>query len=143
MNNFKLAIIVLIFLLSSCTKTIQNNGFSNKKIESFDIKIGQTSKKYLLKNYGPPIFENVFKENVMYYVSHSTSYKTFDERKTEKLLVLEITLDNKNIVQKIKKYSNKDSFEIKVSKNQENRDINFTNFWKDIIRAMRRKNTED
>ena len=143
MNNFKLAIIVLIFLLSSCTKTIQNNGFSNKKIENFDIKIGQTSKNYLLKNYGPPIFENVFKENVIYYISHSTSYKTFDERKTEKLLVLEITLDNKNIVQKINKYSNKDSYEIKVSKNQEKRNINFTNFWKDIIRALRRKNTED
>ena len=143
MNNFKLAIIVLIFLLSSCTKTIQNNGFSNKKIENFDIKIGQTSKNYLLKNYGPPIFENVFKENVIYYISHSTSYKTFDERKTEKLLVLEITLDNKNIVQKIKKYSNKDSYEIKVSKNQEKRNINFTNFWKDIVRALRRTNTED
>ena len=143
MNNFKLAIIVLIFLLSSCTKTIQNNGFSNKKIESFDIKIGQTSKNYLLKNYGPPIFENVFKENVLYYTSHSTSYKTFDERKTEKLLVLEITLDNKNIVQKIKKYSNKDIYEIKVSKNLEKRNINFTNFWKDIVRALRRKNTED
>ena len=113
MNNFKLAIIVLIFLLSSCAKTIQINGFSNKKIESFDIKIGQTSKNYLLKNYGPPIFENVFKENVIYYISHSTSYKTFDERKTEKLLVLEITLDNKNIVQNIKKYSNKDINEIK------------------------------
>ena len=143
MNNFKLAIIVLIFLFSSCTKTFQNNGFSNKKIESFDIKIGQTSKNYLLKNYGPPIFENVFKENVIYYISHSTGYKTFDERKTEKLLVLEITLDNKNIVQKIKKYSNKDSYEIKVSKNQEKRNINFTNFWKDIVRALRRKNTED
>jgi outer membrane protein assembly factor BamE (lipoprotein component of BamABCDE complex) len=143
MNNFKLSIIVLIFLLSSCTKTIQNNGFSNKKIENFDIKIGQTTKNYLLKNYGPPIFENVFKENVMYYISHSTSYKTFDERKTEKLLVLEITLDNKNIVQKIKKYSNKDSQEIKVSKNQEKRNINFTNFWKDIVRVLRRKNTED
>ena len=143
MNNFKLAIIVLIFLFSSCTKTIQNNGFSNNKIESFDIKIGQTSKNYLLKNYGPPIFENVFKENVIYYISHSTSYKTFDERKTEKLLVLEITLDNKNIVQKIKKYSNEDIYEIKVSTNQEKRNINFTNFWKDIIRALRRKNTED
>jgi outer membrane protein assembly factor BamE (lipoprotein component of BamABCDE complex) len=143
MNNFKLAIIVLIFLLSSCTKTIQNNGFSNKNIENFDIKIGQTSKNYLLKNYGPPIFENVFKENVMYYISHSTSYKTFDERKTEKLLVLEITLNNKNVVQKIKKYSNKDSFEIKVSKNQEKRNINFTSFWKDIIRALRRTNSED
>ena len=143
MNNFKLAIIVLIFLLSSCTKTIQNNGFSNKKIENFDIKIGQTTKNYLLKNYGPPIFENVFKENVMYYISHSTSYKTFDERKTEKLLVLEITLNNKNVVQKIKEYSNKDSFEIKVSKNQEKRNINFTSFWKDIIRALRRTNSEN
>ena len=143
MNNYKLAIFVLIFLFSSCTKTIQNNGFSNKKIESFDIKIGQTSKNYLLKNYGPPIFENVFKENVIYYISHSTSYKTFDERKTEKLLVLEITLDDKNVVQKIKKYSNKDVNEIKVSKNQEKRNINFTNFWKDIVRALRRKNTED
>ena len=143
MNNFKLAIFVLIFLFSSCTKTIQNNGFSNKKIESFDIKIGQTSKKHLLKNYGPPIFENVFKNNVMYYISHTTSYKTFDERKTEKLLVLEITLDNKNIVQKIKKYSNKDSLEIKISKNQENRSVNFTNFWKDIVRVLRRTKTED
>ena len=143
MNNFKFAIIVLIFLFSSCTKTIQNNGFSNKKIESFDIKIGQTSKKHLLKNYGPPIFENVFKNNVMYYISHTTSYKTFDERKTEKLLVLEITLDNKNIVQKIKKYSNKDSLEIKISKNQENRSVNFTNFWKDIVRVLRRTKTED
>ena len=143
MNNFKLAIIVLFFILSSCTKTIQNNGLSNKKIESLDIKIGQTTKKYLLKNYGPPIFENVFKENVMYYISHSTSYKTFDERKTEKLLVLEIILDKKNIVQKINKYSNKDSFEIKVSKKQDDKSINLTNFWKDIVRALRRKNTED
>ena len=143
MNNFKLAIIVLIFLLSSCSKTLQNNGFSNKKIESFDIKIGQTSKKQLLKTYGPPIFENVFKNNVMYYISHTTSYKTFDERKTEKLLVLEVTLDSKNIVKKIKKYSKKDSLEIKISENQENRSVNFTNFWKDIVRGLRRTKTED
>ena len=51
--------------------------------------------KYLINNYGPPIFENVFNDNVIYYISHSTSYKTFEERKTKKMLVLEITLDNK------------------------------------------------
>ena len=133
MNNLKLAIFVLIFILSSC----------NKKIESFDIKIGKTSKKYLLENYGPPIFENVFNNDVMYYISHSTSYKNFDERKTEKLLVLEIKLDNKNIVKKINKYSNKDSFAIHISKNQDKKNINFANFWKDIIRVFRKKNTED
>ena len=143
MNNLKVAIFVLIFILSSCTKTVQNNGFSNKKIESFNIKIGKTSKKYLLENYGPPIFENVFNDNVMYYISHSTSYKNFDERQTEKLLVLEIKLNNKNIVKKINKYSNEDSFPIQTHKNEDNKYINLTNFWKDIVRAFRKKNTED
>ena len=143
MNNFKLVIILLIFILSSCTQTIQNNGLSEKKIEDFDIKIGKTSKKYLLTNYGPPIFQNVFNSNIIYYVSHSTSYKTFDKRKTEKLLVLEITLDDKNIVQKIKKYSEKDSFDIIVTKEQNDRDINMTSFWKDIVNALRRTNTEN
>ena len=143
MNNLKVAIFVLIFILSSCAKTIQNNGFSNKKIESFDVKIGKTSKKYLLENYGPPNFENVFNDKVMYYISHSTSYKNFDERQTDKLLVLEIKLDNKNIVKKINKYSNEDSFPIQVHKNKDNKNINLTNFWKDIVRAFRKKNTED
>ena len=143
MYNLKLIIIFLIFILSSCTQTFQNNGLSEKKIENFDIKIGKTSKKFLIDNYGPPIFENVFNDNVIYYVSHSTSYKTFDDRKTDKLLVFEITLDDKNIVQKYKKYSDKDSLDIKVSKNNDDKDIDLTSFWKDIIRALRRTNTED
>ena len=143
MNNFKLVIILLIFILSSCTQTIQNNGLSEKKIENFDIKIGETSKKYLMTNYGPPIFQNVFNNNVIYYVSHSTSYKTFDKRKTEKLSVLEITLDNKNIVQKIKKYSDKDSFDLIVANEQDDKDINMISFWKDIVNALRRTNTEN
>ena len=139
MNNLKVAIFVLIFILSSCTKTFQNNGLSNKKIENFDIKIGKTSKEYLLENYGPPIFENIFNDNVLYYISHSTSYKNFNERQTEKLLVIEIKLDNKNIVKKINKYSKEDSFPIQVKKNKDNKNINLTNFWKDIVRAFTKK----
>ena len=80
MNNLKLVIFFLIFILSSCTQTIQRNGLSEKKIENFNIKIGKTSKKFLLNNYGPPIFENVFNDNVIYYISHISSYKTFEER---------------------------------------------------------------
>ena len=143
MYKSKLIIPFLIFILSSCTQTFQKNGLSEKKIENFDIKIGKTSKKFLIDNYGPPIFENVFNKNVIYYVSHSTSYKTFDDRKTDKLLVFEITLDEKNIVQKYKKYSDKDSLDIKVVKNNDDKDIDFTSFWKDLVRALRRTNTED
>ena len=107
MYNLKLIITFLIFILSSCSQTFQKNGLSEKKIENFDIKIGKTSKKFLIDNYGPPIFENVFNDNVIYYVSHSTSYETFDDRKTDKLLVFEITLDDKNVV---KKFNNVNSY---------------------------------
>ena len=143
MYKSKLIIPFLIFILSSCTQTFQKNGLSEKKIENFDIKIGKTSKKFLIDNYGPPIFENVFNKNIIYYVSHSTSYKTFDDRKTDKLLVFEITLDDKNVVQKFKKYSDKDSLDIKVVKNNDDKDIDLTSFWKDLVRALRRTNTED
>ena len=143
MNNLKLIITFLIFILSSCTQTFQKNGLSEKKIENFDIKIGKTSKKFLIDNYGPPIFENVFNDNVIYYISHSTSYKTFDDRKTDKLIVFEITLDDKNIVQKYKKYSDKGQFRYKFSKNNDDKDIDLTSFWKDIVRALRRTNTEN
>ena len=143
MYNLKLIIAFLIIILSSCTQTFQNNGLSENKIKNFDIKIGKTSKKFLIDNYGPPIFENVFNDNVIYYISHSTSYKTFDDRKTDKLLVFEITLDEKNIVQKYKKYSDKDSLDIKIVKNNYDKDINFTSFWKDIVRALRRTNNVD
>ena len=143
MYNLKLIITFLIFILSSCTQTFQTNGLSEKKIENFDIKIGKTSKKNLIDNYGPPIFENVFNDNVIYYVSHSTSYKTFDDRKTDKLLVYEITLDDKNVVKKFKKYSDKDSLDLRIIKNNDVQDIDLTSFWKDLVRAFRRTNTEN
>ena len=143
MYNLKLIILFLFFILSSCTQTFQQNGLSEKKVENFDIKIGKTSKKFLIDNYGPPIFENVFNDNVIYYVSHSTSYKTFDDRITDKLLVFEITLDDKNVVQKYKKYSDKDSLDIKIVKNNDDKDIDLTSFWKDLVRALRRTNTDD
>ena len=85
MNILKLVMIFFMFILSSCSQNFQNNGLLERDIKSFDIHIGKTSKKYLISNYGPPIFENVFKDNVIYYISHVTSYKTFDKRKTEKL----------------------------------------------------------
>ena len=143
MKNLKLFIILLIFILSSCAQTFQNNGLSEKEIENFDIEIGKTSKKYLINNYGPPIFENVFNDNVIYYVSHSTSYKTLEERKTKKMSVLEITLDNKDIVQNLKKYSEKDSFQINLSKKEDTKNIDMTSFWKDILRALRGKDNEN
>ncbi len=134
--------ISILFFLTACSQNFQQNGLSNKKLNNFEIIIGETSKQYLTEKYGPPIFEDIFNQNVMYYVSHDTSYKTFEKRKTNKLLVFEITLDDKNIVQDYKKYTKKDSFDLNISKREDASGINLTIFWKDIINAMRRRNVD-
>ena len=136
-------IITLLFLLNACSQNIQQNGLSNRKLKNIEIVIGKTSKEYLTENYGPPIFENIFNENIMYYVSHDTSYQTFKKRKTDKLLVYEIILNDKNIVQNYKQYTKKDGLDLNISKKEDSSGINLTMFWKDIINAMRRRNIED
>ena len=134
---------LLLFFLNACSQNFQKNGLSEKKIKEFEIQIGKTSKEYLTKKYGPPTFENVFNKNVIYYVMHNTSYKTFEERKTDKLLVYEITLDNENKVLKLKQYDKNDSFNINVNKSEDENELDMSSFWKDILNAMRRKNIEN
>ena len=141
LNIFILFILLIFF--NACSQNFQKNGLSEKKLEKFEIQIGKTSKEYLTKKYGPPTFENVFNKNVIYYVMHNTSYKTFEERKTDKLLVYEITLDNENKVLKLKQYDKNDSYNINVNKSEDENELDMSSFWKDILNAMRRKNIEN
>ena len=143
MYYLNLLIFFLLFFLNSCSQNFQNNGLSEKAIEKFNVEIGKTSKKQLISKYGPPIFENLFNNNTIYYVSHNTTYKTFTKRKTNKLLVFEILLDENNIVKEFKKYTEKDNLDLDISKNEESKDMNLIIFWKDIVNAMRRRKVDD
>lgn len=142
MYYLKPFIFLILFLLISCSQNFQNNGLSDKTVKNFNVEIGKTSKKQLISKYGPPIFENLFNNNTIYYVSHNTSYKTFTKRKTNKLYVFEIFLDDKNIVKEFKKFTEKDSLDLDISK-KEDMDIDMSAFWKDIINAMRKRNIDD
>ena len=142
MYYLKSFIFLLLFFLISCSQNFQNNGLSDKTVKNFNVEIGKTSKKQLISKYGPPIFENLFNNNTIYYVSHNTSYKTFTKRKTNKLYVFEIFLDDKNIVKEFKKFTEKDSLDIDISK-KEDKDLVMSTFWKDIINAMRKRNIDD
>ena len=138
-------ILISIFsvILTSCSPTIQNNGMSEIKFDEITIEIGKTSKNDLNKKYGPPVFEGVFNEKVIYYVSHKTSYKLLDRVKTKKLLIYEISLNDKNIVENFKKFSEKDAFNISISDkaSKHNRDDIF--IWKEILNNMRRNNIKN
>jgi len=87
MCYLKFIIITLLLFFNACSQNFQRSGLSEKTLKQVEIKVGKTTREYLNKNYGPPIFENVFNKNVIYYVSHSTSLKTFEKQKTDKLLV--------------------------------------------------------
>ena len=126
-------------ILTSCSPTIQNNGISENKLKKIVIEIGKTSKNDLIKKYGPPVFEGVFNENVIYYVSHKTSYKLLDKVKTKKLLIYEITLNDKNIVDNFKKFSEKDTFDISISDKASDHDKDSVFIWKELLNNMRKR----
>ena len=141
MLYLKVIIIFIILFISSCTESIQSNGLSITKINQIKVKIGETSKDDLRIKYGPPIFESIFNRNVIYYVSHKSSYLNFNPRETTNLIVLKITLDNKGIVRNLKKYTEKDAKDIDVSKmTTSNQDNNFI-FFKQILKNINRKST--
>ena len=143
MYYLKFFIYIMSFVLISCSPTIQNNGLSEVKFNKIKIEIGKTSKKDLIRKYGPPIFQSVFNDNIIYYVSHKTSYKLLDKLKTEKLLIYEIYLDKKNIVENFQEYSEKDALNIKISDKETGDDKDAVFIWKEILNNMRRKNVQN
>ena len=143
MYYLKIFICLLSFVLTSCSPTIQNNGLSEVKFNKIKIEIGKTSKKDLIRKYGPPIFQSVFNNNVIYYVSHKTSYKLLDKLKTEKLLIYEVYLDKKNIVENFQEYSEKDALNIEISDKVTGDDKDAVFIWKEILNNMRRKNVQN
>ena len=138
-------ILICIFsvILTSCSPIIQNNGISENKLKKIVIEIGKTSKNDLIKKYGPPVFESVFNEKVIYYVSHKTSYKLLDKVKTKKLLIYEISLNDKNIVKNFKKYTEKDSFNISISDKVSDHNKDSVFIWKELLNNMSRKRIQN
>lgn len=144
MFYLKFFLILALFINASFTQKIQKTGLSSVKINEIKIEEGITTKSNLMKKYGPPVFESVFNKNTVYYVSHVTGYKNLSDRKTLNLVVFEITFNDKNIVNKVKKYNKFDSKNVKISKkNSLEKNNTSIQFWKDIINNLRRRNVED
>ena len=144
MFYLKFILILAVIFNASCSQNIQKNGLSNVKINEIKIEEGITTKSNLIKKYGPPVFDSVYNQNTIYYVSHVTGYKNLSDRKTLNLVVFEITFNDKNIVNKVKKYNKFDSKNVKISKkNSLEKNNTSIQFWKDIINNLRRRNVED
>ena len=122
---------------------IQKNGLSIIKINQIKVKIGETSKEDLNNKYGPPVFESIFNKDIIYYASHTSSYLNFNPRETKQLIVLKITLDNKNIVQNVQKYTERNVKDIQVSNMNTNDKDNRGIFWKQILQNLKRSDVQN
>ena len=139
MYYFKILITIMLFFLFSCSETVERYGLSQKKIENIELLIGVTSKKSLINSYGPPVFESLFNENIVYYVSHESSFKNFEDRKTKNLKVIEVIFDKNDIVQNFNKYSEQDSIKLKVLEKETDDTNNGFMFWKEIISNLSKR----
>ena len=63
--------------------------------------------------------------------------------KTEKLLIYEVYLDKKNIVENFQEYSEKDALNIEISDKVTGDDKDAVFIWKEILNNMRRKNVQN
>ncbi len=143
MTKKKVLLFFIILFISSCSETIQTNGLSNTIITEMQVKIGITTKNELNKKYGPPVFEGIFNNNILYYISHESGYKNFSPRKTKKLLILKITLDNDNKVKSLKKYTENNAENIIIS-NEKTRTINNEGvFLKQMLNNLRKNNLKN
>ena len=120
MTKRKVLLLFMILFISSCSENIQINGLSNTIMTQMQIEVGITTKDELNKKYGPPVFEGIFNNNVIYYISHESRYKNFNPRKTNKLLIFKITLDTEDKVKSLKKYTEENAQNIIVSKEKTN-----------------------
>ena len=143
MTKKKVFLFFIILFISSCSETIQTSGLSNTIITEMQVKIGITTKNELNKKYGPPVFEGIFNNNILYYISHESGCKNFSPRKTKKLLILKITLDNDNKVKSLKKYTENNAENIIVS-NEKTRTINNEGvFLKQMLNNLRKNNLKN
>ena len=89
------------------------------------------------------VFESIFNKDIVYYASHTSSYLNFNPRETKQLIVLKITLDNKNIVQNVQKYTEKNAENIHVSNMNTNDKDTRGIFWKQILQNLKRNNLQN
>ena len=107
-----------IILLLISTVFISNCGLTPEKVTSgtnklailnLNLKKGETRKSTVLKNLGPPSIENPFNKDVVYYISQQSKKDIGRDNQLEKITVLQITFNKKNIV---KDYNLLDSHKI-------------------------------
>ena len=131
----------LLLFLSNCQPRITNHGnFFNKEKINY-IKKSKLNKAEILEIFGTPSTTSTFSNNVWYYMSQVQSEKAYFRVKNVSSKILKITFDRNKFVKKYSVLSEKDSYDITISKEEtvsslQNDDTLIQEFFSIFIRKL-------
>ena len=142
LQKFKFTLcLFLLLLLCNCQPRITNHGnFFNKENINY-IKKSKLNKAEILEIFGTPSTTSTFSSNVWYYMSQVQSEKAYFNVKNISSKILKITFDRNKFVKKYSVLSEKDSYDITISKEEtvsslQNDDTLIQEFFSIFIRKL-------
>ena len=73
----KLCFFFVIILLTGCSSTFKNHGYTPSKVEVEQLLIGKDSKQSVKKTFGPPSSLGLVDDNKWFYLSTKVRYSSY------------------------------------------------------------------
>lgn len=112
-NASVLSLLLIAFVASGCSPTVETRGFNVDNVQFNQIKPGIQSKNQVLQILGSPSTIPSFDQNTWYYISKKTATTSFFTPEVLDQQVTVINFDNNGIVRDIKTYKGEDAKHIK------------------------------
>ena len=140
----KKILILLIFLLSSCTlnKVVQHHGVHNLEIKQAKLKINKTNKNDIIELIGPPSTKSSFDNDLYIYVERKTSGSKLTKMGKKRLIkndVLVLEVDSKGILIAKNFYNKNDMNELTFDKDITNVNYSKRSFIYNFLTSLRQK----
>jgi outer membrane protein assembly factor BamE (lipoprotein component of BamABCDE complex) len=101
-----------LLTLSACTPEVSNHGYRFDEAALAQLEPGRTTRDGALELLGSPSAVSTFDSKVWYYVSQRTEHASFYQDEVVEQKVIEITFDDRDVVQTIDRRSLDDAREI-------------------------------
>jgi outer membrane protein assembly factor BamE (lipoprotein component of BamABCDE complex) len=101
-----------LLTLSACTPEVSNHGYRFDEAALAQLEPGRTTRDGALELLGSPSAVSTFDSKVWYYVSQRTEHMSFYQDEVVEQKVIEVTFDDRDVVQTIARRSLDDAREV-------------------------------
>ncbi len=115
LKNTRILAVLLLVLLTSCIKNIDDVGYNFAEKDLNTIVPGTTTKEMVLGKLGSPSTKSFFGEETWYYISREYVRKAFFEPRLQEQKIVAISFTNQNVT-KVETYDKNRAKNIAMTK---------------------------